>query len=79
MKTRIQQDSQIASVGVIAATGTKGMKAAYVNHYLVNGTSFPDVMIFNDNVIAKGIEGVTCAGFFGNDWSVERGDFVWRK
>ncbi|MEI6864466.1 prolyl oligopeptidase family serine peptidase [Flavicella sp.] len=70
-------DSDIASVGVVTATGKKGMKAAYMNHYLVNGTTFPDVLIFDDQVLIEGDSKVKCAGFFGNDWSIETGDFEW--
>ncbi|MCK5280879.1 MAG: prolyl oligopeptidase family serine peptidase, partial [Cyclobacteriaceae bacterium] len=36
-----RQDSDIASIGVVTSTGVEGMKAAYANHYLVNGTTFP--------------------------------------
>lgn len=74
-----RKDSDMASVGVVTATGEKGMKATFANHYLVNGTTFPDVIIVNSNVINDGLEGIEGAGFFGNDWSVENGDFVWRK
>ncbi|GAA3555755.1 alpha/beta hydrolase [Snuella lapsa] len=71
-------DSDKASVGVVTASGLKGMKAAYMNHYLVNGTTFPDVLLFDDEVLKNGITAVKCAGFFGNDWSVENGDFEWK-
>jgi pimeloyl-ACP methyl ester carboxylesterase len=74
-----RKDSNTASVGVITATGEKGMKASYANHYLVNGTTFSDVIILNSSVIQDGIDGIEGAGFFGNDWSVENGDFVWRE
>ena len=73
-----RKDSDRASVGVVTATGVKGMKAAYANHYLVNGTTFPDVLLFNDTLLFEGVGGVECSGFFGNDWSYEKGDFVWR-
>jgi pimeloyl-ACP methyl ester carboxylesterase len=73
-----RNDSDKASVGVVTATGTKGMKAAYANHYLVNGTTYPDVLIFSDKLLIDGISGVECSGFFGNDWSYETGDFEWR-
>jgi pimeloyl-ACP methyl ester carboxylesterase len=72
-------DSDTASVGVVSATGEKGMKATYANVYLENGTTFPDVIIVNSNVIKEGVAGIEGAGFFGNDWSIEKGDFVWRK
>jgi len=72
-----RSDSDIASIGVITATGTNGMKATYANHYLVNGTTFPDVLLFDNTVISNGDKAVKCAGFFGNDWSIETGDFKW--
>ena len=71
-------DSDIASIGVVTATGIKGMKAAYMNHYLVNGTTFPDVLLFDDEVLKNGMSAVKASGFFGNDWSVEQGDFEWK-
>ncbi|MEM9824515.1 MAG: alpha/beta hydrolase, partial [Bacteroidota bacterium] len=73
-----RSDSDFASVGVVTASGIKGMKAAYANDYLVNGTTFPDVMIFDHKMMQKGLEGIAASGFFGNDWSVKNGDFVWR-
>ena len=72
-------DSNTASVGVVSATGEKGMKAVYANLYLENGTTFPDLIIVNSNVIKEGVAGIEGAGFFGNDWSVENGDFIWRE
>ncbi|WP_028376853.1 alpha/beta fold hydrolase [Leeuwenhoekiella sp. MAR_2009_132] len=72
-------DSAIASIGVVTATGVEGMKAAYANDYLENGTTFPDVLIFDNTMLSKGIEGVKASGFFGNDWSVDKGDFIWRN
>lgn len=75
---RPRKDSDTASVGVVSATGVKGMKAAYMNHYLVNGTTFPDALIFDDNALLFGDKKVKCAGFFGNDWSIENGEFEWQ-
>ncbi len=71
-------DSDSASVGVVSATGTKGMKAIYSNHYLLNGTSYPDLLLFSDDIMEFGTDAVKCAGFFGNDWSFENGDFKWQ-
>ncbi|MFI1771168.1 alpha/beta hydrolase-fold protein [Thalassobellus citreus] len=72
------KNSDYASIGVVTATGEKGMKAAYMNHYLVNGTTFPDLLLFDNEVLINGMTAVKCAGFFGNDWSVENGDFEWK-
>ena len=70
-------DSDTASVGVVSATGTLGMKAIYSNHYLLNGTSYPDLLLFSNGITEYGTDAVKCAGFFGNDWSFERGAFEW--
>lgn len=72
-------NSDFASIGVVTATGKKGMHAAYANDYLVNGTTFPDLIVFDENMMKNGIDGVIGSGFFGNDWSVENGEFVWRE
>lgn len=71
-------DSDVASIGVITATGDLGMKAGYANHYLVNGTTFPDVIMFDNNLLNQGANAVKYAGFFGNDWTIENGDFEWK-
>ena len=55
------------------------MHAAYANDYLVNGTTFPDLIVFDENMMKNGIDGVIGSGFFGNDWSGEIGEFVWRE
>ncbi|WP_431122880.1 alpha/beta fold hydrolase [Flagellimonas flava] len=72
-----RQDSDTASIGVVSATGTNGMKAIYSNHYLLNGTSYPDLLLFSNGIMDYGTDAVKCAGFFGNDWSFERGEFEW--
>jgi len=65
-----------ALVGVVAGTGIKGMKAAYSNHYFSGLTGFPDVLIFTHDWIKEGPAEIRVSGFFGNDWSIEKGDFV---
>ncbi|MDN5214862.1 prolyl oligopeptidase family serine peptidase [Fulvivirgaceae bacterium BMA12] len=71
-----RHDSDIASIGVVSATGEKGMKAAYANDYL-GRVAFPDIIIFDENMTKTGISGIKCGGFFGNDWSVDNGDILW--
>ena len=71
-----RKDSHTASVGVVAGTGVKGMKALYPNDYFSGITGFPDLMIFNVNWIKDNPEGIIASGFFGNDWSITSGDFV---
>ena len=72
---RPRKDSDIASVAVIAGTGKEGMQAANANQYFSGGSGFPDVMIFSAEMLKEGAKQVKFTGFFGNDWSVEGGEF----
>ncbi|WP_236973717.1 alpha/beta fold hydrolase [Membranihabitans maritimus] len=71
-------DNDQTSIGVVSASGMEGMKAAFANEYLENGTTYPDFLLFDYSVLTEGTSGVKCAGFFGNDWSVKNGDFEWK-
>lgn len=71
-----RSDSDIASVGVVAGSGIDGMKAIYPNDYFSGITGFPDLLIFDVDWIKESLDGVVVSGFFGNDWSVEKGNFV---
>lgn len=70
--------SDRASVVVIAGTGTGGMQVANANRYFISGAGFPDMLIVSSAMIREGISGVKGAGFFGNDWSMENGEFQFR-
>jgi pimeloyl-ACP methyl ester carboxylesterase len=74
-----REDSDFASIGVITATGEKGMKAAWGNDYLLNGTFYPDFLIFEDTMMSEGLPGVKTAGFFNNSWSIKKDDLIWNK
>jgi len=76
---RPMKDSADNSIGVISGTGLKGLRAAYPNQYFIAGSSFPDLTVFRMPSSAEEYSVVECAGFFGNDWSVENGDFTWNK
>ena len=72
-------DSDFASVGVVCGTGLSGMKATYANQYFLAGPGFPDLALFRLSMLLEGYDAVECSGFFGNDWSVKKGDFVWKE
>lgn len=66
--------STVASVGIVGATGTEGFRLMTRRPYLQFGVAYPDVTVFEnrgDGTVARG------AGYFGNDWTVESGEFVW--
>jgi hypothetical protein len=74
---RPREGSAIASVGAIAWTGAAGWAAVQPVQYFVSGAGFPDVMLLSADALRVGTAGIRAMGWFGNDWSVERGDFVW--
>ncbi|MBI6117576.1 alpha/beta hydrolase-fold protein [Salegentibacter maritimus] len=74
-----RKDSDLASIGVITATGEQGMKAAWGNDYLLNGTFYPDFMIFKDTMMHEGLPGIKAAGFFDNSWRIEVDDVIWNE
>ncbi|HET6326580.1 MAG TPA: hypothetical protein VFG04_18030 [Planctomycetaceae bacterium] len=75
---RPRPGSETASIGAVTGTGVKGMRLTDRLPFFVSGVGYPDFVLFGPDALSKGMAGVNAAGFFGNDWSVERGEFVWR-
>ncbi len=70
--------SETALVGVVSGSGLPGMRLTDRLPYFVSGVHVPDFCLIGVEMLRDGAKGVRAAGFFGNDWSVERGEFVWR-
>jgi hypothetical protein len=45
--------------------------------YLSPGIGLPDCTVLDLGILTLGDPGVRVVGFFGLDWSVENGEFVW--
>jgi dienelactone hydrolase len=75
---RPRPDSPETSVGAVAWTGAAGWLAANPIQYFVSGAGFPDLVLFSADMLRKGTPGVRAIGWFGSDWSVERGEFAWQ-
>lgn len=75
--------SDAACVGVVAGTGASGMRLLDRFPYFLSGVGYPDCMVISSDMLrpgeTKGLSAVRAAGFFGNDWSVERGDFAFSE
>ncbi len=67
-----------ALIGVVTGSGLEGMRLADRLPYFVSGVAYPDCIVLGTEVLSQSSEGVRAAGFFGNDWSVTSGEFVWR-
>jgi hypothetical protein len=74
---RPREGSAVASVGAVAWTGPAGWAAVQPVQYFVSGAGFPDLMLLSADALKAGTTGIRAIGWFGNDWSAERGDFVW--
>lgn len=64
-------DSKLASIAVIAGTGMPGMWATLPDQYFAGGSGFPDLMIFDVDMLKNGTDGVKAAGFFTNAWQLD--------
>jgi predicted esterase len=67
-----------ALIGCIGGSGPKGMRLVSRAPFFVSGIAFPDLAIWRPSVLEKGYAGVEVAGFFGSDWSVDRGDWAFK-
>lgn len=74
---RPRPGSDVACVGVVSGTGLPGMKLTDRLGYFRSGAAYPDCIVVGPEMLREGAKGVRAAGFFGNDWSVDHGDFAW--
>lgn len=68
--------SAVAYVAGVGGTGIVGCKLTDRAPYFVSGVGYPDVMAWTPEALTQGMDGVVAAGYFGNDWSVDRGDIA---
>jgi dienelactone hydrolase len=66
-------------VGVVTGSGIAGMRLTDRMPYFVSGVAYADVTIIGPETLLTGSDGVRVAGFFGEDWGVETGEFVWSQ
>lgn len=76
---RPRPGSDRASVAVISGSGVVGLRLTDRVPYFTAGVAYPDCIVFGIETLAKGNAGVRATGYFGNDWSVEKGEFAWRE
>ncbi|MEW6745909.1 MAG: prolyl oligopeptidase family serine peptidase [Planctomycetota bacterium] len=74
---RPKPESPIALVGVVSGSGVKGLKLTLRLPYFVSGVAYPDCIVLSPTMLTQEGQGIVTAGFFGEDWGVETGDFAW--
>jgi pimeloyl-ACP methyl ester carboxylesterase len=75
---RPRPGSDVACVGVVTGSGLAGLKLTDRVPYFMSGVEFPDCTVFGTEALSNRGEGARAAGFFGPDWSVDKGEFAWR-
>ncbi len=71
--------SSSSCVAAVAGTGIVGMRLADRRPYLSPGYAYPDLMVFTPELLTSRRGGYVVAGFFGLDWSITTGEFVWKR
>ena len=64
---------------MISGSGLSGLKLTDRVPYFMAGVAYPDCTVFGTETLTKGNDGVRVTGYFGNDWSVDKGEFAWRE
>jgi pimeloyl-ACP methyl ester carboxylesterase len=75
---RPRPGSDRASVGVVAGSGPAGLRLTQWLPYFNSGVAYPDCLLLSAKMLTAGPSGLIAAGYFGNDWGVESGEFAWR-
>jgi hypothetical protein len=75
---RPRPGSDRASVGVVAGSGLAGLHLTEQLPYFISGVGYPDCLLLNADALSRGELGPIAAGFFGEDWGVESGEFAWK-
>ena len=75
---RPRPGSDVASVGVFSGTGEIGMRSTDRKPAFTPGFAYPDLTIFRAGHRSN-LNTTIGAGFFGLDWQLESGEFVWAE
>jgi len=76
---RPRPGSSRALVAAISGTGLPGLRLTERRPIFVSGVGYPDCLLLDSSILSKGQEGVRAAGFFGPDWGLTSGEFVYRR
>jgi pimeloyl-ACP methyl ester carboxylesterase len=76
---RPRPGSDRAVVAAVSGSGLAGMRLTDRLPVFTSGIGYPDCLVMAPDVLTRGLAGVRGAGFFGVDWGVSSGEWVWRK
>ncbi len=73
---RPRPNSKVASVAAIGGTTLLAMRSTRNAPFFSSGTGYPDLIVATPDFLERGVASVVLAGFFGNDWTFENGEWV---
>ena len=76
---RPRPESDVASVGVVAGTGMAGIEADGTPSLLRLGSGLSRLHGLHRANLEEGAAPILAAGYFGPDWGVETGEFLWQE
>ncbi len=68
--------SDSACIGVVGGSGLVGMRLTDRAPYFVSGVGYPDCLVYTPGALLAAPGSLKAAGYFGNDWGVESGEFA---
>jgi hypothetical protein len=76
---RPRQDSDVASVVVVAGSGIVGTRSVDRDSFFYPFIRYPDCTVRRAEGHEAGTPRVLGVGYFGLDWSIEAGEFAWSE
>ena len=76
---RPKKNEDELTVGVVSGTGLVGLRLNNAIPYMSPGFTYPDVTVFSSDLLLGGEKGYIAAGFYGYDWSIKNGEFVFNE
>ncbi len=74
---RPRPDSHVASVIAMGATGTRGLRLSCKQTLFQPFVRYPDCIVLRAPEAGHERATIALAGYFGLDWSLEHGEFLW--
>ncbi|MEY4566362.1 MAG: hypothetical protein RLY14_1332 [Planctomycetota bacterium] len=75
LMVRPQANHPSFSIGAIGGTDLLAMRSTNRIPIFSSGTNYPDLLIATSDFLQKGTAAIRRVGFFGNDWSIENGEW----
>lgn len=76
---RPRPGSDVACVAAVSGSGLAGFRLTDRLPLFISGVGLPDLVVLHAVPTERGHAQIRAAGFFGNDWGIESGEFVFQE